>query len=113
MRLHNARVTARHAIARLTALLIDQHLNGETKLVADENVKEQINVLEKAFRRPITPAVAQSLNRLRRNSVTGLELLRSLSEIYLQHNMRNWLDRRVVQIEEQAVPRIICSEAFL
>ncbi len=37
----------------------------------DDDVKAQINILEKAFREPVTIAVNRELNRIRRNGITG------------------------------------------
>jgi len=79
----------------------------------DEDLRGQINVLERAFRQPVTTAVNRELNLLRRNGVTGEPLLRSLSRIYHQHNVRDWLDRRTSGAPEGVVPRIVCSEALV
>ena len=78
----------------------------------DEDIKAQINILEAAFRGTMTRALAQELNRLRRNGITGQALLKNLGELYYQHNMRDWIDRRGLQIEEQPTPVIICSEGL-
>ena len=83
------------------------------KLTEDEDVKGQINILEKAFRRPITTALNQELNKIRRNGISGEHLLKLLIDLYHQHGMREWLDRRSPQPEERPVPRIICSEALI
>ncbi len=80
---------------------------------ADEDAKGQINILEKAFRGPVTTAINRELNLLRRNSVTGQDLLKNLARIFHQHNMRDWIDRRALQLEEMPTPRIICSEALI
>jgi len=77
----------------------------------DEDVKAQINILEAAFRGTMTRALAQELNRLRRNGIAGQALLKSLGELY-QHNMRDWTDRRGLQMEEQPSPVIVCSEGL-
>jgi len=53
------------------------------------------------------------LNLLRRNGVTGPDLLKTLVRLYHQHNMREWLDRRNSQFEDQQIPKIVCSEALL
>ena len=82
-------------------------------LTGDEDVKGQINLLEKAFRAPITRALNQELNRIRRNGITGQHLLKLLSDLYLQHNMREWLDRPSLQLEDKPIPRIVCSEALI
>ena len=81
-------------------------------VITDEDVKAQINILEKAFRGPMTVAINRELNRLRRNGITGQNLLKALANLYHQHNMRDWLDRRSLQIEEHEIPRIVCSEGL-
>jgi hypothetical protein len=78
----------------------------------DEDLKAQINILEAAFRGTMTRALAQELNRIRRNGITGQALLKNLGELYYQHNMRDWIDRRSLQIEDQPVPLVICSEGL-
>jgi len=75
--------------------------------------RTQINILEQAFRGPVTSAVNKELNRLRRNAVVGDNLLRSLSEIYHQHNMRDWVERRSKLLVETPVIRIVCSEGLV
>ena len=79
----------------------------------DEDEKAQLNILEKAFRGPTTSAIDRELNLLRRNGVTGSELLKILVRLYHQHNMRDWLDRRSSQFEDQQIPKIVCSEALV
>ena len=78
----------------------------------DEDTEGQINILESAFRSQITAALARELNLLRRNSVTGTNLLKSLANLYHTHNMSTLTDRRA-QSSADAIPQIICSEAFL
>lgn len=79
----------------------------------DEDQKGQITFLEKAFRSALTKALQRELNMLRKNGVTGEALLKSLAKLYSQHNLRDWLDRRSGQPEEDDFPRIICSEALI
>lgn len=79
----------------------------------DEDTKGQINILEKAFRGPITTAINRELNLLRRNGVTGENLMKSLANIYHQHNMREWMDRRSLQLEDHQIPKIVCSERLV
>ena len=64
------------------------------------------------FRGPITGAINRELNLLRRNGVTGQNLLKTLSRIYHQHNMRDWADYRGREAQGQEVPRIVCSEGM-
>lgn len=80
---------------------------------ADEDMKGQINILEKAFRGPITTAINREINLLRRNGVGGQELLKNLTRIYHQHSMREFLDRRSFQLEDQPIPKIVCSEGLV
>ncbi len=79
----------------------------------DEDIKQNVNVLEKVFRGPLTGAVKRELNQLRRTSVTGENLLKHLIRIYDQHSLKDASGRRSLDAESRATPRIICSEAFL
>jgi superfamily II DNA/RNA helicase len=79
----------------------------------DEDMKAQINVLEKAFRAAnLTSAVKKELNLIRRNNMVGDNLMKALVRIYQQHNIRDWVDRQRIE-QEKPVPRIICSEALV
>jgi superfamily II DNA/RNA helicase len=79
----------------------------------DEDIKAQINVLEKAFRaQNLTSAVKKELNIVRRNNMVGEQLLKGLVRIYQQHNVRDWVDRQRID-QEKPIPRIICSEALV
>ncbi|HEV2379576.1 MAG TPA: helicase-related protein [Terriglobia bacterium] len=82
-------------------------------VTSDQDEKAQINLLEKAFRGSITDAVKRELNRIRRNAVAGPPLLKSLGELYLQHRMRDWVDRPNLRIEDQPIPKVVCSEALV
>ncbi|HWW15177.1 MAG TPA: helicase-related protein [Candidatus Dormibacteraeota bacterium] len=79
----------------------------------DEDVKAQINLLEKAFRaQNLTSAVKKELNLVRRNNMLGEHLLKELIRIYQQHDMRDWIDRQRIE-QDKPVPRIICSEGLV
>jgi len=41
----------------------------------------------------------------------GENLLKNLARLFHQYNMRDWVDRRGLQLEDQPIPKIICSEA--
>lgn len=79
----------------------------------DDDIKQNVNVLEKVFRGSLTGAVKRELNQLRRNSVTGEGLLRNLGRIYDQHNLKDASAQRSLAMSERPIPRIICSEAFV
>lgn len=73
----------------------------------DEDVKSQINPLEKGFRAGnLTSAVKKELNLVRHNNLVGDSLLKSLIRLYNQHNIREWLDRKK-ENDEPPIPRII------
>jgi len=79
----------------------------------DEDVKSQINVLERTFRAAnLTSAVKRELNLIRRNNLVGDPLLKNLIRVYNQHDIREWLDRQKGH-DEPPIARIICSESLL
>ncbi|MBW4597721.1 MAG: Eco57I restriction-modification methylase domain-containing protein [Brasilonema angustatum HA4187-MV1] len=82
------------------------------KAIADEEVKSQVNILEKTFRACVNQAVNRELNKLRRDGFTGQELFTQLAQIYLQHNMHQWQDNSLPTFS-QPIPIIICSEALV
>lgn len=79
----------------------------------DEDIKQNVNVLEKVFRSPLTSAVKRELNQLRRTGVSGDNLLKHLIRIYDQHSLKDASARRSLDAESRGIPRIICSEAFV
>ena len=79
----------------------------------DEDIKQNVNVLEKVFRGPLTGAVKRELNQLRRNSVSGDGLLKNLIRIYDHHNLKDASAQRSLAMSNRAIPRIIFSEAFV
>ena len=82
------------------------------KLITDEEVKGQVNILEKAFRSSITQVINRELNILRRNGFIGQELFNQLVQIYRQHNMRELLNDNSLPTLSVPIPIIICSEAL-
>jgi hypothetical protein len=79
----------------------------------DDDQKGMINVLERAFRGPITRAVNREVVLLRRNGISGEPLLKALANLYHQHNLSEWVDRRSLHAAGRLVPRIVCSEALV
>ncbi len=95
-----------------------QYILKELRLIfanaSDEDVAAQASRLEKVFRGTMTTAVNRDLNLLRRNGVTGTVLLQNLIDLYHQYNMGEWESRqRDDQLENEAVPKIICSAALI
>lgn len=81
-------------------------------VVDDEDIKGRINLLEKTFRGAVPKAVDKELNKIRRNGITGHNLVKLLGDIYNQYSMRDWLNRKSPIYEDQAIPKIICSEGL-
>ncbi len=81
----------------------------------DEDLRQQIAVLEAAFRRPNPrPAVRSELNRIRREGLGGEALLDALSRTYHLYGLGGSRSRREVSEDEnEALPRIVCSEALI
>jgi superfamily II DNA or RNA helicase len=79
----------------------------------DEDIKQNVNVLEKVFRGALTGAVKRELNQLRRTGVAGENLLKHLIRIYDQHSLKDVSAQRDLTMADRAVPRVICSEAFV
>lgn len=80
--------------------------------VEDEELKADINLLERAFRLAgLTRAIRDELNKLRRNNVVGQNLFKSLVRLYQQHNLREWLDRPRSG-SSLLIPKIVCSESL-
>jgi len=67
---------------------------------------------EKAFRRHFNRSgQARELNSCGGMPSPARMLYRNLIRIYDQHNRRNVTARRSLELEEKAIPRIVCSEA--
>ncbi len=79
----------------------------------DEDAKQTVNVLEKVLRGSLTGAVKRELNQLRRNSITGGGLLKHLTRIYGQHNLKDASGQRSLAMAERPIPHVICSEVFV
>ncbi|MDE3088610.1 MAG: hypothetical protein KGJ80_04410, partial [Chloroflexota bacterium] len=96
--------------------LAQRYIGKELRLLYketdNEDTKEQIGILEEAFRGPLTSAVNREINRMRRNGMTGKVLIKTLGEVYTQHNMRDWARDAELHQGDATIPRIVCSEAL-
>ena len=81
----------------------------------DTDLKAQVAELEETFKRPVPAAVRRQLNVLRRNGVTGNNLVAALTELYHDHALHERAEPEHRQHEKEAeeLPRIICSESLL
>lgn len=76
----------------------------------DENLKAEINLYDKIIRQIDREAVKAEFNRVRKNSLTGMPLIRKLQEIYTRHNLAEMSS--VGGKLEYPIPKIICSEVL-
>ena len=81
----------------------------------DEDLRQQIAVLEAAFRQPNPrPAVRNELNRIRREGIAGDGLLDMLSQVYHLYSLDEaHPQQQVSEDENDALPRLVCSEALV
>jgi len=79
----------------------------------DEEEKEKMNLLEKTFRCNLYPSVMKEINLIRRLGITGEDLIKRLSDIYFQYNLKSLLDAQVEVEKQQIIPRFICSESLV
>ena len=79
------------------------------------DLRGQIALLEDSFKQPLTAAIKKQLNIIRRNGITGKDLVRLLSDLYHDHGMseHDFQLRHRVERQSDELPRIICSEAFV
>ena len=79
----------------------------------DDERRASVGILERGFRSSsVTSAAKKELVGLRRNTVVGDNLYRSLVTIYNQHNLRERTSQGTRMVDSQ-VPRIVCSEALV
>ncbi len=78
----------------------------------DEDVRAQINLIERAYRGRITGALNRQLNGLRRDGLRGHALFHALTHLYGQHNL-GALPTQQSHAEEQPIPQVMCSEALV
>ncbi len=90
-----------------------QYLSRELRVLAaqekDSNLQGQINLLETAFRQPLSTAVKRQINHLRKSKVVGRALLDSLNKIYQDYNLRDSLNRYQTKQTEAELPVVVCS----
>lgn len=79
----------------------------------DEDEKDRLNLLDSVYRCTLYPAVMKDLNTIRRLGITGNNLIKRLSDIYFQYNLKTLLAHQVEDEKESIVSRIICSESLI
>ena len=69
--------------------------------------------MTKAVSAPVTRAVNDSWISAETVLVNGQPLVKTLARIYDQHNLCDWVDRRMLHTVECSTPKMICSEALV
>lgn len=98
---------------RQTQRYIIRELRLQFSKTEYEEEKEKINLLEKTFRCNLYPSVMKEINLIRRLDITGEDLIKRLSDIYFQYNLKSLLDAQVKVEKQKIVPRFICSESLV
>jgi len=84
-----------------------QQIYNETD---NEDLKSQIELFENVFKKVSRIAVIEELNRIKRNKMTGMALIKKLSEIFTRHNLYEVLHIQKRTIEKSPIPKVVCSE---
>ena len=80
--------------------------------LGDEAERNDLLMLEEAFRQPISASVNKELNRLRRSGLIGEALRDELRRLYFQYNLRDVTQRKQLG-DENEYPRIVCSSGLI
>lgn len=111
------RTAQQEALLSLSAAqkYVIRELRAHEARTEDEDVRRRCLFLEEAFKQTLPAALRKNLNTMRRNGVTGDNLLRNLAESYQAFDLGSRARNDRIQIEQEvaAIPRIICSEALL
>ena len=82
----------------------------------DDEVRKQINILEKAFRGQLNERIKKEINKIKRKALTGDKLFESLREIYQKFHLSDqikakepYFDDKVKKVE---IPKIVCGESL-
>jgi superfamily II DNA/RNA helicase len=76
----------------------------------DEDLKAQIEAFQTVFQRVNRIAIHSELNKIKNNKMTGMPLLKKLSEMFSRHNLFEVLHATSHVDEKPPVPKVICSE---
>lgn len=90
-----------------------KELKAYYQTISDSETRQMIDILEKAFRQPMTNVLRRELNAIKREGLTHLELVTQLKQLYNQHNMGHWRKTQRLLEQEKPIATIICSQAFV
>jgi superfamily II DNA or RNA helicase len=104
------RVEQQHTVSLTAAQhFVQRELRTIFSQTDDNDLQAQINVLEAAFRQPLTKALRTELNAIKRAELRGQALIQELSHLYQRYTL-DQQRRQDRQTDEEAAPRIVCSE---
>ena len=76
----------------------------------DEDLKAQIEAFQTVFQKVNRIAIHSELNKIKNNKMTGMPLIKKLSEIFSRHNLFEVLHSPDRIDEKPPIPKVICSE---
>ncbi|MCG2716983.1 MAG: hypothetical protein L6422_12075, partial [Candidatus Marinimicrobia bacterium] len=76
----------------------------------NEDLKSQIELFERVYKKVNRIAILEELNRIRRNKMSGIALIKKLSEIFTRHSLYEVLHLQSRMVEKPPIPKVICSE---
>jgi hypothetical protein len=79
---------------------------------SDGDLKAQINVLDAAFRRPLTKTLNSEPNAIKRADIRGLQLAQELIHLYTRYALDQQRTQSS-QAEHEDLPVIVCSELLI
>jgi hypothetical protein len=91
---------------------ISKELRAYYQTVSDPDLQRNIDILEQTFRQPMTNVLRRELNQIKREGLTDAALVTRLKQLYHQHNIGEWRDKKLAR-EEKPIATIICSEALV
>lgn len=91
---------------------VSKELRAYYETVSDAKTRQTIDLLDKAFRQPMTNVLRRELNAIKREGLTNTELIARLKQLYNQHNIGQWRDARKWE-QEKPIATVICSQAFV
>jgi len=108
------RLVEQQHTASLTAAqrFVQRELRALFAQTSDDDLKGQINLLDTAFRRPLTRTLSSELNAIKRADIRGPQLIQELLHLYTRYA----LDQQRAQsnhAEGDDPPMIVCSELLV
>jgi len=90
-----------------------QQLRILAREAPDERTRDTIGLLDRLYRLSLPDRAVQRLNYLRRNRISGLELVERLRAIAGDFQLQALLDREQARDRDERVPKIVCSESLV